>query len=484
MKVLIIATYELGHQPFSSLALCAELNQEGHQTTLFDLEKSEEHAQTLEQGLQQAQALLVAVPMHTATTIALELIANIAIDFPNLPIGLFGLYASNLQSQDLPSQVKLLASGEVRRDITKWVKELASPTSMDVKPLEVIRRTKEATKGSQPRLNRLQALPIAHYTKLLINGEEKLVGYTETTRGCNHKCTHCPVPVVYDGRIRINLPEWVIPDIDQLVEAGAEHITFGDPDFFNAPAHAMKVLGTMHHRHPKLTFDVTIKIEHLLLHNDLLPELALMGCVFIVSAFEHTSERVLEVLQKNHSKSDMTKAIQLCRDNSIEIRPSLLPFTPWTTPSDIKDLFEFVIENNIVANIDPVQFSIRLLVPEGSLLLQSEATSHYFIPPQSSSPLTYEWVSKFEELEVLQQELTKIAMQAVCNMPMDTFDMMLLSASNILGFDYVRPNYEALNVQVTKLSESWFCCAEPTESMLIAPSSRLYYGKMKPVEHL
>ena len=55
---------------------------------------------------------------------------------------------------------------------------------------------------------------------------------------------------------------------------GAEHITFGDPDFWNGPGHAMA-----HRRSlaspsvPALSYDVTIKVEHLLQHRDLLPVL-------------------------------------------------------------------------------------------------------------------------------------------------------------------------------------------------------------------
>ncbi len=36
------------------------------------------------------------------------------------------------------------------------------------------------------------------------------------------------------------------------VDAGAEHITFGDPDFFNGPAHALAIVEAVHREFPRL----------------------------------------------------------------------------------------------------------------------------------------------------------------------------------------------------------------------------------------
>src|SRR5688572_32344847 len=40
--------------------------------------------------------------------------------------------------------------------------------------------------------------------------------------------------------------EVVLEDIDQQVAAGAAHITFGDPDFFNGPTHARRIVEQLH----------------------------------------------------------------------------------------------------------------------------------------------------------------------------------------------------------------------------------------------
>ena len=116
--------------------------------------------------------------------------------------------------------------------------------------------------------------PLSKYATLHVgDGRTKAVGATEASRGCKHLCRHCPVVPIYGGQFRIVPRDVVLADIDAQVAAGAEHITFGDPDFFNGPTHAMRVVEALHAAHPDVTYDVTIKIEHLLQHRDLLGRL-------------------------------------------------------------------------------------------------------------------------------------------------------------------------------------------------------------------
>ena len=65
------------------------------------------------------------------------------------------------------------------------------------------------------------------------------------------------------------------------------------------------------------------------------------------------------------------------------MRPSFLPFTPWTTLDDVLDLLDFVAEHDLIGNVDPVQYTIRLLLPEGSLLLD-----HPELAGRTSAPTT------------------------------------------------------------------------------------------------
>ena len=468
MKVLVASLYELGHQPLSSLALAGALASAGHETEVFDYDRA--GSGDVLSSLQGHDALVISVPMHTASAIALGLIQSAYAQHPELPVALFGLYAVNLAQADLPPTVGLLASGETISDILDWIDGLCRTGAKSAGGPLSVTRNREMRALEPQALDRSLLPPLSAYAKLSVGGVERLTGYTEATRGCMHSCSHCPVPTVYQGRIRINKPEWVLADIDQLVSMGAAHITFGDPDFFNAPPHSMRILKAMHAAYPDLTFDATIKVEHLLEQSHLLPELAELGCAFIVSAFEHTSDEVLEHLRKGHTRGQMAEAVRACRAVGIELRPSLLPFTPWTTPADLVGLFEFVQDQELISNVDPIQFTIRLLVPAGSLLLEDPQTRALFARSHDDA-LSYFWKSPWQELDGLQRALADHLPGWLESLEAwEIFDQMYRLTCSRLGFVAKDFDYSAeLDRTVPKLTESWFCCAEPAETMIIAP---------------
>jgi radical SAM superfamily enzyme YgiQ (UPF0313 family) len=232
--------------------------------------------------------------------------------------------------------------------------------------------------------------PLAAYARLALNGSTRTVGYTEASRGCKHLCRHCPVVPVYRGVFRIVQPEVVVEDIRAQVAAGAEHVTFGDPDFFNGPGHAVRVIEALHQEWPRLTYDVTIKIEHLLRHRDLLPVLQRTGCVFVTSAVESLDDAVLEKLAKGHTRADFAEALALTRAAGLPLSPTFIPFTPWTTLDSYQDFLRQLADLDLVDQVAPIQLAIRLLIPEGSLLLELPEIRER-VGPYSPQALCYPW---------------------------------------------------------------------------------------------
>src|SRR5205807_4634599 len=106
---------------------------------------------------------------------------------------------------------------------------------------------------------------------------------------------------------------------------------------------------------------------------DILGELAAAGCVFVVSAVESLSDRVLGILDKGHTRADVFAALALARAAGLVLRPSFVAFTPWTTRDDYLDLLDWVDREALWDHVDPVQWTIRLLVPPGSLLERHQA---------------------------------------------------------------------------------------------------------------
>src|SRR4051812_22161727 len=387
MRVLLVSTYELGHQPLHVASPAAALHRAGHEVRCLDLSVGRWDAGALEW----AQAAGFSVPMHTAMRLAMRAAAGVRRARPELPVCFYGLYAPVSRDLTVGALADRAIAGEYEPALTAWVGELAAGGPPDARPDEPLI---QLGRGEFELPARDLLPPLERYAHLALGGEERLVGYVEASHGCVHKCRHCPVPVVYDGRIRVVSQDVVLADIEQLVEMGARHITFGDPDFLNGRTHSLRVVRAMHERFPDLTFDCTTKVEHILEFASLWPELARSGCLFVTSALECMNDEILARLDKGHTRADAANAIALLREHGIEMRPSFLPFTPWTTERDILDILDFVVEHDLIGNVDPVQYSIRLLLPEGSLLLD-----HVDAGPYDPEALTYTWQSPLDELQ-------------------------------------------------------------------------------------
>jgi hypothetical protein len=210
---------------------------------------------------------------------------------------------------------------------------------------------------------------LARYSPLRVNGTAIVAGYTEASRGCKHLCRHCPVVPVYGGKFRIVPSEVVMEDIAAQVGAGARHITFGDPDFFNGPRHAVHIVEMLHGLYPEVTYDCTIKIEHLLQRCDLLPVLRQTGCLFVTSAVESVDDRTLEILRKGQTFADFKTVVEEFRKCNLALAPTFIPFTPWTSVEGYRQLLQAVADLDLVGNTSPVQLALRLLIVPGSPLL-------------------------------------------------------------------------------------------------------------------
>jgi hypothetical protein len=235
-------------------------------------------------------------------------------------------------------------------------------------------------------------------------GERRLVGYTEASRGCRHVCRHCPVVPIYEGQFRVVQAGVVLADVAAQVAAGAGHITFGDPDFFNGPTHAMRVVSALHEAHPSVSYDVTIKVEHLLQHRDLIPSLAATGCAFVTSAIESVDDEVLRRFDKGHTRAGFVEAVAICRAAGVTLVPTFVAFHPWLTLASYCDLLDTIDALDLVDHVSPIQLAIRLLVPQGSRLLELEDMRAH-LGAFDAETLTFHWTHPDPRVDDLQREI-------------------------------------------------------------------------------
>jgi radical SAM superfamily enzyme YgiQ (UPF0313 family) len=454
VRVLLISTYELGHQPLHVASPAAALRRAGHEVRCLDLS-----VQPWDPGaLQWAQAVGFSVPMHTAMRLALTAGRRVRREQPGLPICFYGLYATVSRELIEGGLAARVIAGEYEPALTAWVDELSAPHAPAPTAERPVIHLQRGTFDPPAR----ELLPgLEQYARLAIGGEERLVGYVEGSHGCVHRCRHCPVPTIYDGRIRVVGAETVLRDIERLAGMGARHITFGDPDFLNGWRHSLAIVRAMHERCPELTFDCTTKVEHVLEHAEIWEEMAACGCLFVICALEGVNDELLVRLDKGHTTAEAVLALNLLREHGIETRPSFMPFTPWTTPRDVLEIIDFVATHDLMANVDPVQYTIRLLVPEGSLLLERQDLREH-LGPYEPERLSYPWRSADPAADRLQGRLSALVQQSAAaqDAPGRTFARIRAAVLEATGEPNI-PEPEAIPIGSTegrpRLTEPWFC---------------------------
>jgi radical SAM superfamily enzyme YgiQ (UPF0313 family) len=458
VRVALVSTYELGHQPLHVASPAAALLAAGHEVRCLDLsvEPWDDQGQAL---LDWTDVLCLSVPMHTAMRLALGVAEAAKTRRPALPVCLYGLYAAVSADLTVGRHADQVIVGEYEPALVSFVSGLSARDQPAGEPTTV---RIELSRGRFRVPARHLLPPLERYAHLSFGSEHRMVGYVEASHGCAHRCRHCPIPVVYDGRTRLVGEDVLLADVEQLWSMGARHLTFGDADFLNGPHHSLRAVRAVHAAFPDLSFDCTAKVEHILRHRDLWGELASSGCLFVVSAVESLNEGVLATLDKGHTAADAALAVDLLRQHGIELRPSFLPFTPWTTVDDVADILDFVARKDLVGNVDPVQYGIRLLLPEGSLLLGRPELAP-FIGPYDPLGLTWTWTSPDPEVDALQSRLSTLAEQAVAtDQPLgQTWDLVVEEVAKAKG---VPPSsLEAARATVgegegrPRLTEPWFC---------------------------
>jgi hypothetical protein len=417
MRILLVSTYELGHQPLHVAIPAGELRARGHEVRCIDLAVDAWDPALLD-GVDR---VCVSVPMHTATRLAQQLLPSI-----DVPVAMYGLYGTP------PFR------GEYLEPLLEWIDDATLV-------------------GALPARDLLP--PLDRYAQLAVDGELRLAGAVEAGRGCASRCRHCPVPAVYDGRTKIVAVDDVVADIGQLVDLGARHISFADPDFLSGPHHARRVVDAMHSTFPELTFDVTTKVELVLRHRDFWPAFAEAGCLFVISAVECVDDHVLRLLDKGHTAADAASAVTVLRRAGIDPRPSLMPFTPWTTHESLVALTRFVDEHDLAGSIDPVHWSIRLLLPDGSLLLD-EPSLQPFLTGYDEALLGHQWSAADPSIDELQREIVALVEPGPSGRLSGERDGDFADVCAAIGVPSPRPWTPAAGRP--HLTETWFCCAEPT----------------------
>ncbi|HYL63644.1 MAG TPA: CUAEP/CCAEP-tail radical SAM protein [Candidatus Methylomirabilis sp.] len=401
MNILLLSSYELGHQPFGLASPAAWLRNRGHDVVCLDLSRQplEEHA------VRCAGLVAFYVPMHTAARLALQLVEPLRRLNPVAEFCAYGLYAPLTEEAFRKLGVEALFGGEFEEGLVQFAESVSKPKHSANSQKASAKRIISLDRQKFEVPDRTGLVPLRQYAHVILpSGEHRAAGYTEASRGCKHLCRHCPVVPVYNGVFRVVDRDVVLEDIRQQVAAGAQHITFGDPDFFNGIGHALPIIEALHREFPGLTYDATIKIEHLKQHDKHLPVLRDTGCLFVTSAVESLDDKVLLKLEKGHTRADFLEVAGKFRRIGLSLQPTFVPFTPWTTLGSFRDLLNTLVELELAPAVPPIQLAIRLLIPARSRLLELPDIQRV-IGPFDEAALVYPWRHADPRVDLLCEQL-------------------------------------------------------------------------------
>jgi radical SAM superfamily enzyme YgiQ (UPF0313 family) len=472
MNIVLISTYELGRQPFGLVSPAAWLRKRGHHVTCLDLTR-----QALDDGaIARAGLIAMYLPMHTATRLAAQLIPELRRRNPHAHLCCYGLYAPMNIEYLKELGVQTLLGGEFEGVLTNLADELSArhsddggtfsqvPDSLQRQPLISLERLAFEVP------DRSGLPPIETYAHLILPGVGyRVVGSTEASRGCKHLCRHCPIVPVYKGVFRIVQREVVLEDIRRQVAAGAQHISFGDPDFFNGIGHALEIIKLFHEEFPAITYDVTIKIEHLMKYSQHLSVLRDTGCLFVISAVESVNDAALEILDKGHTRQDFLSVVENFRKRGMTLHPTFVPFAPWSSLEDFRDLLHVIRDENLIENVAPIQFGIRLLIPAGSRLLELPEIRNA-VGPFDAESLVFPWQHSDPRVDALSVEIQEIAAQTDAEKltRFAAFEKIWQAAHAASALQPPLLTSQSPARPVPFLSEPWYCCAEPTPAQFVS----------------
>jgi radical SAM superfamily enzyme YgiQ (UPF0313 family) len=455
VSALLISTYELGRQPFGLTSPAAWLERAGASVTCLDLSRDA----LREELVRSADLIAFYVPMHTATRLAIQVLPEIRKLNPSAHLCFYGLYAPVNEAYLRKLGAETVLGGEFETGLVAMFERLISggkEPGGQPEPLVNLERLSFL----MPRRDDLP--PLSRYAHLTLpSGEQRVVGYTEASRGCKHLCRHCPIVPVYKGHFRIVQPAVVLADIRQQEAAGALHITFGDPDFFNGPRHAIDIVTALHKEHPNLTYNVTIKIEHLLKHAQHLSTLRDTGCLFVTSAVESVDDSILARLDKGHTYADFASVAELFRELTLTLSPTFVAFTPWTTIEGYCELLERIAHLNLIENVAPIQFAIRLLVPAGSRLLDLPEV-RALVGSFDEAALVYPWANEDSCVDELCVRILNIVREGEKNRDsrraiFSRIWSLARSAAGLSVAEFPRSDDLVSRAAIPFLTEPWYC---------------------------
>ncbi|MGC8727631.1 MAG: B12-binding domain-containing radical SAM protein [Elusimicrobiales bacterium] len=390
-------------QPLSISYIASFLIKNGYSVKIIDNDIENLSPIDLETRIKNFNPISVGITVSTSST-------NTAIEIAKIVKRINGeikVIAGGIQATILPhillknNQIDICVIGE--GEITSLELLTAIKNNRDISEIKGIAYKKNGEiKITEPRklIDNLDELPIPAYELLPMNrytlpASRRLTEYpiasVITSRGCPYLCKFCSHNTVFKNKVRFRSPENVLEEMIYLRKKfDIREFVFWDDSILLDKNRAIKIFNMIKEELPDIYFTCSSRVDHI---DEKIAKLMYeAGCRMILFGAESGSQKILDSINKQITVAQITKAVEICKNNGIMSFCSFIIGTPEETRETLEETKRFVLKLDpdfaifTIFTPLPGSYYFNRLINQGEIDISSANWNNYINLLSSSAP--------------------------------------------------------------------------------------------------
>ena len=339
---------------------------------LLDYEVEDLDKAMLLEQIKTYKPLLVGISCMTPTIKAGHDVARfIKENFPNLKIAVGGAHSTAIPERTLEEFpcFDIVVKGEGENTLLELYESLRSDADLSrVKGLVYRASSQIKNTDARPLIDNLDSLPFPDrellnmdlykrtHTSRAFSRLDRNIAELITARGCPYDCIFCASKVAFGRRVRYRSVENIISEMEECItKYGANHFSILDDTFTFKKDILYPVCDYL--RAKKLTWDCFTRVDRV--DEEIIRKVVDSGCEKISFGLESGSERILRLINKNISVSQIKEACRICRKAGLRYLETtfMIGNHPLETMEDIDATITLIRE------IDPDLIALSITSP-------------------------------------------------------------------------------------------------------------------------
>lgn len=366
--------------PIGLFYIGALLIENGFNVQILNLAETEDPVQTFKTYIQKLPVSMIGFSVTNPSRLNAIDCANVSKKLlPDVPI-VFGGPAATFLADHLFNTCPALdyiITGEGEITFLELATALEKKDPFDQIPGIVFKKDQRLVKTiPRPPIQDLDSLP--HPSKYFA------FTHLAMSRGCPGKCTFCGSPKFWtDKTVRFHSPEWMVDEIEILVQKGIRHFYISDDTFTMDKDRVISFCRLIQKRNLSITWNAISRVDYI--DEDLALEMRLAGCIQISFGVESGSKKIRKTLGKPIDREKIIQAFEIITSHGILPRAYFIYGSPGETDQTIQDSIDLLLE------IKPLTAVFYMLVIFPGTYLYDQALKKDLVKEQI-------WSEKIEDL--------------------------------------------------------------------------------------